>query len=129
MSHTPEPWDYDGGPSCEITAPTTHVNAHGHGCAQLVAVATLDADLNDGEDGIPQRPEEEAVANAEFIVRAVNNYQPLIRALESAELSCTRARLANGIGRTSKAHQISFLLGSFERLAKEARAAIEEARK
>ena len=37
-------------------------------------------------------------------------------ALERAELSCTQARLANGIGKKTKQSQIDFLLGSFERL-------------
>ena len=52
----------------------------------------------------------------------------LLAAPEEAELSCTRARLANGIGKPSKAKQISFLLNSFDQLAKEARAAITEAK-
>ena len=69
-AHTPGPWDYDGGECCEIIAPTTHVNPHGHGCAQLVAVATTRADLNDGEDGHPERSEDEAHANARLIAAA-----------------------------------------------------------
>lgn len=48
-------------------------------------------------------------------------------ALESAELSCTQARIANSIGKKTKAEQIRFLLFSFELLAKEARAAIVRA--
>ncbi len=55
-------------------------------------------------------------------LRAVN--AELVEALAAAELSCTQARLANGIGRKTKAEQISFLLASFELLAKEARAAL-----
>lgn len=49
-------------------------------------------------------------------------------ALESAELSCTQARLANGIGKKTKGAQISFLIASFELLAKEARAALAKSK-
>ena len=52
----------------------------------------------------------------------------LREALEAAELSCTQARLANGIGNKTQAKKISFLLASFELLATKARAALAEGR-
>ena len=67
---------------------------------------------------------DESVATAAFIVRACNSHDALVAALEAAELSCTQARLANGVGKKTQAEQIRFLLASFELLATEARAAL-----
>ena len=58
------------------------------------------------------------------MIKALPN---LLKALKSAELSCAQAYLANGIGKKTQAKQITFLLDSFNRLAKEIRAAIAKA--
>ena len=104
--HTPEPWDYDGGSCGEIIAGTPHKPSHGLSTAQLVAVAALEAGLNDSDEH-PDRSEEEMQANAYRIVTCVNACKGikdpvkaiplLLAALEAYEAAIQAMHARNGV--------------------------------
>lgn len=109
--HTPGPWIQDGR-NINADHKWAAENASGFNRTRIAEVR-----MN------TKAEKDEALSNARLIAAAPD----LLVALEAAELSCTQAKLANGIGKKSKAEQIRFLLASFDLLAKEARAAIAKA--
>ena len=86
--HTPTPWKHGGG---------TYVvsnNSDGPSIAKTTALVGR----NDAER---KWKEDEAIENAKFIVRAVNNYQSMLDALKSVDLcdvkSIARVKIRNAI--------------------------------
>ena len=115
--YTPGPWAVSCTGTIHDEDAGFSVVARDGGC-----IAELNTVLETGHADarlIAQAPE-----MAQEIARLTADNERLREALESAELSCTQAKLANDIGKKTKARQIEFLLASFERLAKEARAAL-----